>query len=128
MIKELMYIELKTGYSDNGPAWIGFVMTSKTKKTIYFNDHAFQKCNGYYSNYCDIESGEEYWISGIKKRGSNRHWAGGGKILIDSRAVKPFLEIINEENLPKNLYEVVTIEDDFPVERVRQLLNTQVER
>ena len=22
MIKELMYIELKTGYSDDGPAWI----------------------------------------------------------------------------------------------------------
>lgn len=23
MIRELMYIELKTGYSDDGPAWIG---------------------------------------------------------------------------------------------------------
>ena len=23
MIKDLMYIELKTGYSDDGPAWIG---------------------------------------------------------------------------------------------------------
>ena len=42
MIKDLMYIELKTGYSDDGPAWIGYVKTSKTKKTIYFNDHAFQ--------------------------------------------------------------------------------------
>ena len=46
MIKDLMYIELKTGYSDDGPAWIGYVKTSKTKKTIYFNDHAFQKYNG----------------------------------------------------------------------------------
>ena len=36
MIKDLMYIELKTGYSDDGPAWIGYVKTSKTKKT-YFN-------------------------------------------------------------------------------------------
>ena len=51
MIKDLMYIELKTGYSDDGPAWIGYVRTSKTKKTIYFNDHAFQKYNGGYSNY-----------------------------------------------------------------------------
>ena len=25
MIKDLMYIELKTGYSDDGPAWIGYV-------------------------------------------------------------------------------------------------------
>ena len=37
MIHDLMYIELKTGYSDGGPAWIGYVKTSKSKKTIYFN-------------------------------------------------------------------------------------------
>ena len=43
MIHDLMYIELTTGYSDDGPAWIGYVKTSKTKNTIYFNDHAFQK-------------------------------------------------------------------------------------
>ena len=42
MINNLMYIELKTGYSDDGPAWIGYVKTSKSKKTIYFNNHAFQ--------------------------------------------------------------------------------------
>ncbi len=35
MIHDLMYIELKTGYSDDGPAWIGYVKTSKSKKTIY---------------------------------------------------------------------------------------------
>ena len=46
MIHDLMYIELKTGYSDDGPAWIGYVKTSKSKKTIYFNNHAFQKYNG----------------------------------------------------------------------------------
>lgn len=34
MINDLMYIELKTGYSDDGPAWIGYVKTSKTKSTI----------------------------------------------------------------------------------------------
>ena len=62
MINDLMYIELKTGYSDDGPAWIGYVKTSKTKSTIYFNDHAFQKYNGGYSNYTDIENGDEYWI------------------------------------------------------------------
>lgn len=67
MINNLMYIELKTGYSDDGPAWIGYVRTSKSKKTIYFNDHAFQKQNGNYSNYIDIENGDEYWISGLKK-------------------------------------------------------------
>ena len=68
MINNLMYIELKTGYSDDGPAWIGYVKTSKSKKTIYFNDHAFQKNIGNYANYIDIENGDEYWISGLKRK------------------------------------------------------------
>ena len=124
MIRELMYVELKTGYSDNGPAWIGFVMMSKTKKTIYFNDHAFQRYNGGNSNYFDIESGDDYWISGVKKQESNRHGAGGGKIMIDSRAVEQFLQLIGEKTLPKGLFDVVEIEDKFPVSRVQELLNT----
>ena len=62
MIHDLMYIELKMGYSDDGPAWIGYVKTSKSKKTIYFNNHAFQKYNGNYSNYIDIENGDKYFI------------------------------------------------------------------
>lgn len=121
--KDLMYIELKTGYSDDGPAWIGYVKTSKTKKTIYFNDHAFQKYNGGYSNYVDIENGDEYWISGLKKRESNRHWDGHGKILIDRRAVNEYLTLIGEKELPLNLFEIIDIEDRFPVERVNNLLN-----
>ncbi len=123
MIGDLMYIELKTGYSDDGPAWIGYVKTSKSKKTIYFNDHAFQKNIGNYSNYMDIEDGKEYWISGLKKKESNRHWAGHGKILIDRRAVDEYLSLIGEKELPLNLFEIIDIEDKFPIERVKELLN-----
>ena len=36
MIKDLMYIELKTGYSDDGPAWIGYVKTSKNQENHLF--------------------------------------------------------------------------------------------
>ena len=125
MIRELMYIELKTGHNDDGPAWIGYVMTSKTRKTIYFNDRAFQKYRGYYSNYIDVESGEEYWISGVKKRESNRHWAGHGKIMIDRRAVPEFLALTGAAELPKNGYEAVNIEDRYPVERICCLLNEE---
>lgn len=123
MIKDLMYIELKTGYSDDGPAWIGYVKTSKTKKTIYLNDQAFQKYNGCYSNYVDIETGDEYWISGLKKKESNRHWAGYGKIMIDQRAVDEYLSLIEEKELPHNLFEIIDIEDRFPMERINKLLN-----
>ena len=123
MIKNLMYIELKSGYSDDGPAWIGYVKTSKTRKTVYFNDHAFQKAIGGSSNYIDVENGDMYWITGLKKDESNRHWAGHGKIMIDRRAVNEYLFLIGEKELPLNLFEVVDIEDRFPVKRVKELLN-----
>ena len=34
MINNLMYIELKMGYSDDYPAWIGYVKTSKSRIKI----------------------------------------------------------------------------------------------
>ena len=83
----------------------------------------FQKYNGGYSNYVDIENGDEYWISGLKKRESNRHWAGHGKIMINRRAVNEYLTLIGEKELPLNLFEIIDIEDRFPVERVNKLLN-----
>ena len=39
----LMYIELKTGYCDNGPAWIGRVQKSRAGRTVYFNGKAFKR-------------------------------------------------------------------------------------
>ncbi|EGG79496.1 hypothetical protein HMPREF9477_00219 [Lachnospiraceae bacterium 2_1_46FAA] len=71
----------------------------------------------------DIENRDEYWISGLKKKVSNRHWAGRGKIMIDHRAVNEYLALIGEKELPLNLFEVIDIEDRFPVERVNELLN-----
>ena len=73
----------------------------------------------------DIENGEEYWISGLKKKKSNRHWDGHGKIMIDSRAVDDYLDLIGEKELPLNLFEVIDVEDVFPVERVNKLLNSK---
>jgi hypothetical protein len=37
MKQKLFYVELKTAYSDNGPAWIGKAFFSKSGQTIYFN-------------------------------------------------------------------------------------------
>ena len=65
MESQIKYIELKTGFADNGPAWIGKVEFSKSGKTIYFNGPAF-KGNGHGVS-SDLETGEIYWISGVKK-------------------------------------------------------------
>ncbi len=123
MIRDLMYIELKSGYFDDGPAWIGYVKASKSKKTIYFNGHAFQKSIGNYSNYVDIETGDEYWISGLKKNECNRHWAGHGKVFVDNRAVEEYLRFIGEKELNKSRYETVEVADDLSNERINQLFN-----
>jgi len=109
MKPEIKYIELKSGYNDDGPAWIGRVVFSKTGKTIYFNDRAF-KGNGHGSCF-DVETKETYWITGIKKEGQNRHWAGKGKIKIDKMVVDEFLEIKGWKNLNLNDYELVEIKE-----------------
>jgi hypothetical protein len=108
MRSELKYIELKSGYTDDGPAWIGKVEFSKSGQTIYFNGQAF-KGNGH--GLCfDIETKKTYWISGIKKRGRNRHWAGKGKIMIDRLLVNDYMSLIGLSTLDLNRFELVDIE------------------
>ena len=119
----IKYIELKTGHHDDGPAWIGKVKISRSGNTVYFNDHAFQKWNECAGNFIDIESGEEYWISGVKKDGRDRHWAGNGKIIIDEKIIPEYLEITGEKEIDRTRFIVRYIEDVFPVERINKLLN-----
>ena len=54
-------------------ARIGLVAFSKSGKTIKYKGREFQSLqgNGYKTNYFDIETGEEYWISGPKKNGED---------------------------------------------------------
>ncbi|NLB61487.1 MAG: mannose-1-phosphate guanylyltransferase [Clostridiales bacterium] len=123
---EIKYIELKTGYNDNGPAWIGYVKTSKTGTTIYFNDHAFQKWNCGNGNYIDVEKTDQvYWISGVKKNGQDRHWAGNGKIIIDRKVIPYYLQLIGQEQLDLSRFIIEDIDDAFPVERIEARLNKQ---
>ena len=123
MKTEIKYIELKTGYSDNGPAWIGKVKLSKSGQTIYFNDKAFKKGLSTYGNYFDIEAGEDYWISGIKKDGADRHWAGSGKITIDKNIIDKYLEITGFSSIDENIYTIVDIKENYPIERINKLEN-----
>lgn len=105
MKNRLVYVELKSGYSDNGPAWIGRAGASKSGATVYFNGQAFKslKGSGMGANYFDVETGDEYWISGIKKNNQDRHWAGGGKIEIDREVIQDYLKETGRDGLPSNL-------------------------
>jgi hypothetical protein len=109
MKNRVMYIELKTGYNDNGPAWIGKVFFSKSGQTIYFNGKAFKrlKKSGISGNYMDLISGEEYWISGVKKDRTDRHWVGSGKIQIEEDIIEEYLKIVKKEKLEKSRFIVI---------------------
>jgi hypothetical protein len=123
MKDRIMYVELKSGFSDDGPAWIGKVKFSKSGQTVYFNNKGFKKINGISGNFMDIETGEEYWISGVKKNSEDRHWAGSGKIQIDRKVIDEYLMITRQNNIDLKRLEVVDIVDSFPVERINQLEN-----
>jgi hypothetical protein len=83
--KRNMYVEAKTGYSDDGPAKIGRVSFFKTGRTIYYQGKSFQriKGGGVWGNYFDVETGDEYWISGVKKNHHDRLITDYSKVEID---------------------------------------------
>ena len=102
----LRYIELKTGYNDDGPAWIGRVKLSKSGRTVYFNGRALKQGARSAGNFYDLETREIFWVSGIKRDGRDRHWAGSGKITIEAAAVADYLSLVGETSLDKSRFVV----------------------
>lgn len=78
----IMYIERKDD-GLTGPARIGRVTFSQTGKSIYYQGRLLQslKGSGFKANYFDAATGEQYWISGCKKRGGDTLY--GGVVEID---------------------------------------------
>jgi hypothetical protein len=62
------------------------VKFSKSKKSIHYKSQTFHslKGAGFKSNYYDVETEEEYWISGCKKDGTDRLYGERLPIHIDS--------------------------------------------
>lgn len=76
----IMYIENKAE-GLNGWGRIGRVTLSKTGKTLYYGGKTFQSLKGggiSKPNFYDIETKEEYWISGPKKSGGDRLYGTPG--------------------------------------------------
>ncbi len=122
----LRYVELKTGYADNGPAWIAHVTMSRSGQTVYFNGRALKRNGGHgiVGNYCDLESRSEYWISGVKRKGSNRHWAGSGKVMIEETAIPEYLALTRADSLDAARFVVVAPLPQTDVGRLHKVENT----
>jgi hypothetical protein len=98
MKTRIMYIEDKSeGLTD--AARIGRVNFSKSGQSIYYRNQTFQtlKGSGYKSNYVEVESGDEYWISGCRKDGTDRLYGERVPIEIDDDVREEYwIEIRNE--------------------------------
>lgn len=73
----IMYFENKSA-GLSGPARIGRVRFSKTGRTLYYRGLVFQslKGSGFKANYFETASGDLYGISGCKRDGFDRLYAG----------------------------------------------------
>jgi hypothetical protein len=94
--RRVMYVENKEGLLEGARAWIGWVTFSKTGRTIFYKARSFRATGGQgiRGNFRDEETGEEYWISGVKVRGTNAHAAEGTvKPIIDEDAKEEYARI-----------------------------------
>lgn len=127
MKPKIMYIENKSeGHC--GSAWIGYATFSKSGQTVYFDNKALKKLKitGINGNHYDIETGEEYWVSGIKKNGADRHWAGDGKVMLEKKCIEEYLRFIKTEVVDEKKYIIVELEETDK-NRFNEIENSELE-
>jgi hypothetical protein len=75
-------------------------------------------------NYVDMETGESFRVSGVKKNGQDRHWAGSGKVLVEAAALTDYLNEIGAKSLDRSRCEVTNAIRQTDIERLSQLANS----
>jgi hypothetical protein len=77
MRSRIMYVEHKGG-GITGPGRITRVTFSKSGSSVYVDGKRLQTLDGagFKANYFEVETGEEYWVSGPKKDGRDRLYPG----------------------------------------------------
>lgn len=76
MPDRIMFVQLKTGHNtDMGPAWISMVHFNRSWSTASWHGKTLRRWPGMFdANFYDVETNEEYWISGPHRdRGDTRY-------------------------------------------------------
>src|SRR6266481_2536487 len=102
----IMYIECKAG-GLTGAARIGRVTFSKTGRTLHYRGQRFQslKGAGFKSNYYDVNTGDDYWISGPKRNGGDALYGGSTPVEIDEDVREEYWRDIRGQ--PDRIHETV---------------------
>lgn len=97
-----MYIEDKS-QGLNGPARIGRVTYSKSGRSVSYGGRTFQSLGGrgFKANYFDIETGDEFWISGPRKDGADRLYGPGAAVEVDADVAETYWREIRGQQAPK---------------------------
>jgi hypothetical protein len=96
---------------------------------LYFNGRGLMKLKGQRrgesgGNYIDMETGESFWVSGVKKNGEDRHWAGSGKVPIEAAAVPEYLATIKVKSLDTSRCEITKSIVETDIEKLSRLANS----
>jgi hypothetical protein len=86
--RRVMYVENKDGDIDGIRARIGWVTFSKTGLSVRYRGRTLQRSGGQgiRGNFFDEVTREEFWVSGVKKRGTNVHWTDSVDVCVDDDA------------------------------------------
>jgi len=74
-------------------------------------------------NYVDMATGESFWISGVKKNGEDRHWAGSGKILVEAAALSDYLKATGAKTLNRSRCDVTDAIRPTDIKKLSELAN-----
>jgi hypothetical protein len=77
---------------ETGEARIGRVSFSRTYNTVYYGEKVLQRAGSQKikGNFFDAATGEEYWVSGPKKRGGDAHWAEEVPVSVGEAAAEEY--------------------------------------
>jgi hypothetical protein len=91
-----MYVENKQGLIDGERARIGWVEFSKSGRTVRYRGRELIAIGGrgVSGNFLDANTSEEFWVSGVKQRGSNAHPAEKApKVVVDEDAAEEYARV-----------------------------------
>jgi hypothetical protein len=96
MRRRVMYVERKGDPHDDGDeAWIGWVTFSKTGRTVYTRGLRLQRTKGLFcGNHVDLDTGDEYWVSGPKRNRQDRLY-GGGPVEVEPDAREEYERLVS---------------------------------
>ena len=103
-MKRVMWIESKVGEGGIvGPARIGWVKIRDDGKRLDYSDRTFRRIRGggFKSNYYDVNTREEYWISGCRKDGRDALY--NTDAVIDDDALDEYWVNIRKRPQDKNI-------------------------